>query len=140
MMELAVNKPFNLVIDEFQEFYNTNESVYSDMQNIWDQYRNRTRMNLVFSGSIYSLMQKNFQHSKEPLFGRADNIIKLSAFDLPTLKVIMHDYHACSINDDLLAFYTFTGGVPKYVEIFCDNGMLRVDEMITFMVRFMVGS
>lgn len=39
MMEQAMNKTFNLVIDEFQEFYNINESVYSDMQNIWDQYR-----------------------------------------------------------------------------------------------------
>jgi len=38
LMEIATNKAFNLVIDEFQEFYNINESVYSDMQNIWDQY------------------------------------------------------------------------------------------------------
>lgn len=39
LMELASNKAFNLVIDEFQEFYNIDESVYSDMQNIWDAYR-----------------------------------------------------------------------------------------------------
>ena len=33
LMELSSQKPFNLVIiDEFQEFYNINESVYSDMQ------------------------------------------------------------------------------------------------------------
>ncbi|WP_300699151.1 ATP-binding protein [Bacteroides sp.] len=135
LMELATNTSFNLVIDEFQEFYNINESVYSDMQNIWDQYRKKSRMNLIVSGSIYSLMQKIFQNSKEPLFGRADNIIKLSAFDLSTLKEIMHDYHPQYINDDLLALYTFTGGVPKYVELFCDNGTLSVDEMISFMVR-----
>jgi hypothetical protein len=30
-------------------------------------------------------MQKIFQSNKEPLFGRADNIIKLSAFDLAVL-------------------------------------------------------
>ena len=135
MMELAQSRSFNLVIDEFQEFYNINESVYSDMQNIWDQYRKKSHMNLVVSGSIYSLMQKIFQNSKEPLFGRADNIIKLSAFDLSTLKEIIHDYNPKYDNDDLLAFYTFTGGVPKYVELFCDNGMLSIDEMINFMVR-----
>ena len=135
LMELATNKAFNLVIDEFQEFYNINESVYSDMQNIWDQYRNKTKMNLVVSGSIYSLMQKIFQNSKEPLFGRADNIIKLSAFDLVTLKEIMTDHRPSYTNDDLLALYSFTGGVPKYVELFCDNGMLSVDEMIEFMIR-----
>lgn len=135
LMEIATNKTFNLVIDEFQEFYNINESVYSDMQNIWDQYRNKTKMNLVVSGSIYSLMQKIFQNSKEPLFGRADNIIKLSAFDLTTLKEIMTDHRLNYNNDDLLALYSFTGGVPKYVELFCDNGMLSVNEMIEFMIR-----
>ena len=135
LMELASRKPFNLVIDEFQEFYNINESVYSDMQNIWDTYRKKSKMNLIVSGSIYSLMQKIFQNNKEPLFGRADNIIKLSAFDLTTLKEIMRDYNPNYTNDDLLALYTFTGGVPKYVELFCDNITLSIDEMISFMVR-----
>ena len=135
LMEIATSKTFNLVIDEFQEFYNINESVYSDMQNIWDQYRNKTKMNLIVSGSIYSLMQKIFQNSKEPLFGRADNIIKLSAFDLTTLKEIMTDHRPGYTNDELLALYSFTGGVPKYVELFCDNGMLSVNEMIGFMIR-----
>ncbi|MDR1357317.1 MAG: ATP-binding protein [Tannerellaceae bacterium] len=135
LMELATNKSFNLVIDEFQEFYNINESVYSDMQNIWDAYRSRSMMNLIVSGSVYSLMQKIFQNKKEPLFGRADNIIKLSAFDLSTLKEIMRDYNPYYTNDDLLALYSFTGGVPKYVELFCDNIILNIDEMIAFMVR-----
>lgn len=135
LMEIATTQTFNLVIDEFQEFYNINESVYSDMQNIWDQYRKKTKMNLVVSGSIYSLMNKIFQNSKEPLFGRADNIIKLSAFDLTTLKDIIKDHYLNYTNDDLLALYSFTGGVPKYVELFCDNGMLTVNEMIEFMIR-----
>lgn len=135
LMELASNKAFNLVMDEFQEFYNINESVYSDMQNIWDTFRQKSKMNLIVSGSVYSLMRKIFQNNKEPLFGRADNIIKLSAFDLATLKEIMQDYKPKYTNDDLLALYSFTGGIPKYVELFCDNNMLTVDEMISFMVR-----
>ena len=123
LMELSVGRTFNLVIDEFQEFYNIN------------QYRRKSRMNLIVSGSIYSLMQKIFQNSKEPLFGRADNIIKLSAFSLTTLKEIIYDHRPDYSNDDLLALYAFTGGVPKYVELFCDNGALSVDEMINFMIR-----
>ena len=105
------------------------------MQNIWDTYRKKSKMNLIVSGSVYSLMQKIFQNNKEPLFGRADNIIKLSAFDLTTLKEIMRDNNPNYTNDDLLALYTFTGGVPKYVELFCDNITLSIDEMISFMVR-----
>lgn len=135
LMELATTRYFNLVIDEFQEFYNINPAVYSDMQNIWDSYRQKSKMNLIVSGSIYSLMRKIFQNEKEPLFGRADNIIKLSAFDLSTLKEIMNDYRPEYVNDDLLALYSFTGGIPKYVELFCDNNMLSLEEMISFMVR-----
>src|SRR5690606_8686416 len=119
MMELAANRSFNLVIDEFQEFFNINESVYSDMQNIWDSYRKKSHMNLIVSGSVYSLMQKIFLNAKESLFGRADNIIKLSAFDTVTLKEIMKDNYPQYTNEDLLALYTFTGGIPRYIELFC---------------------
>lgn len=135
LMELAKNRSFNLIIDEFQEFYNINASVYSDMQHIWDTYRKKTKINLIVSGSVYSLMQKIFQNAKEPLFGRADNIIKLAAFDLTTLKQILNDFNAAYSNDDLLALYAFTGGIPKYVELFCDNQVLGVHEMIAFMAR-----
>jgi AAA+ ATPase superfamily predicted ATPase len=47
----------------------------------------------------------------------------------------MCDYNPNYGNDDLLALYTFTGGVPKYVELFCDNIRLSINEMISFMVR-----
>lgn len=135
MMEIAGQRAFNLVIDEFQEFYNINNSIYSDIQNIWDRYRKETKMNLIVCGSIYSLMNKIFQNNKEPLFGRADIIIKLSPFSLPVLKEIMYDYYPTYTNDDLLALYTFTGGIPKYVELFCDNRILNINGMIDFMVR-----
>ncbi len=135
LMELSATTAFNLIIDEFQEFYNINPSVYSDMQDIWDRYRLRTKMNLIVSGSVYSLMQKIFQNAKEPLFGRADNIIRLSAFDTQTLKTIMSDYRPDYSNDDLLALYCFTGGIPKYVELMCDNTQLDMESMVDFMVK-----
>ncbi len=40
LMELAKTRKFNWIIDEFQEFFNINPSVFSDMQNVWDSYRN----------------------------------------------------------------------------------------------------
>ena len=47
----------------------------------------------------------------------------------------MQDYSPKYHNDDLLALYAFTGGVPKYVELFCDNHALTKDQMIEFMIR-----
>jgi len=135
LMEIGTQKSFNLIIDEFQEFFNINEAIYSDMQNLWDQYRRKTKVNLLLSGSVYSLMQKIFQNSKEPLFGRADNIIKLSPFDTNTIKTIISDYNIDYQNDDLLALYCFTGGIPKYLEIICDGCELKLERMIEFIVR-----
>jgi len=135
LMEIGTQRSFNLIFDEFQEFFNINESIYSDMQNLWDQYRRKTKINLLLSGSVYSLMHKIFQNSEEPLFGRADNIIKLSPFDTDTLKEIIRDYNPDYQNDDFLALYTFTGGIPKYLEVLCDGCELKVEKMIEFMVR-----
>jgi AAA+ ATPase superfamily predicted ATPase len=134
-MSLAQDRSFTLVIDEFQEFNTVNPTVFSDMQNTRDQYRDKTHMNLIISGSVYSLMQKIFHDAKEPLFGRADNIIKLSVFDTDTLKAILSDYYPKWTNDDLLALFSFSGGIPKYVELFCDNKSLSVSGMIKFMIR-----
>jgi AAA+ ATPase superfamily predicted ATPase len=135
LMELAKTRKFNLIIDEFQEFFNINPSVFSDMQNIWDTYRNDTTINLLLMGSVYSMMHKIFESYHEPLFGRADAIISLSGFSTDTMKEIMHDYRPCYTNDELLAFYTITGGVPKYVEILCDDTDLSIDGMLEYVVR-----
>lgn len=120
MMLLSKEKALTLIIDEFQEFLQINPSIYSDMQNIWDTYKDTTKMNLILSGSIYSLMKKIFEDKKEPLFGRANAKIHLQPFGVKTLKEILKDYFPTFSNEDLLSFYMFTGGVAKYVELFVD--------------------
>jgi hypothetical protein len=107
---------FTLIIDEFQEFTYLNSSVFSDMQNIWDSYKDESRINLMLCGSIYSMMKHIFEHSKEPLFGRASAKIILKPFDIATIKEILGDYNPNYTAEDLLAFYMVTGGVAKYVE------------------------
>lgn len=121
LMELSKTTPFTLVIDEFQEFSQINSTVYSDMQNFWDSYKDITKMNLVLSGSIYSLMKKIFEDKKEPLFGRANHKIHLKPFTVTTIKEILEDHYPEYSNEDLLSFYILTGGVAKYVELFIDN-------------------
>ena len=135
MMELAKTRKFNLIIDEFQEFFNVNPSVFSDMQNIWDTYRNDTHVNLLLMGSAYSMMHKIFESYHEPLFGRADATIRLSGFGTETMKEIMRDFRPNYNNDELLAFYCITGGVPKYIELLCEDTDLSIDGMFNYVVR-----
>ena len=37
--------------------------------------------------------------------------------------------------DDILALYTFTGAIPKYIERLVDAGALTKDKMINFIAR-----
>jgi AAA+ ATPase superfamily predicted ATPase len=130
LMELATTEPFTLIIDEFQEFLQINSSIYSDMQNIWDSYKDNSKMNLVLSGSIYSLMKKIFEDKGEPLFGRANNKIHLKPFTVNTIKKILQENYPQFSNDNLLSFYILTGGVAKYVEILVDNKAFTLDKQL----------
>lgn len=132
LFEIARSRRFTLVIDEFQEFQNINPAIFSDLQNLWDSYRADTHLNLVLSGSVLSMMKKIFTDSHEPLFGRADNIISLKPFRISVIKEILADYNPDHTNEDLLALYTLTGGVPKYIELFCDNGYVDAESMLRF--------
>lgn len=130
IFQLSMTKNITLIIDEFQEFFSINPSVYSDMQRIWDLFHKKGKLNLIVSGSVLSLMHKIFQNNKEPLFGRAQHFIRLKAFDTQTLKTILKDYHPAYKPDDLLALYCFTGGVAKYVQLLMDNKAFTRDKMI----------
>jgi len=130
LMELSQNRHFTLIIDEFQEFRNINSSIYSEMQNIWDVHKNNSKLNLILCGSVYSLMKKIFENSKEPLFGRATTKMQVKSFDITTIKEIIRDYHPDFSNEDLLAFYLFTGGVAKYVELLADAPAFTLESIV----------
>ena len=135
IMKLSTKKSFNLIIDEFQEFYNVAPSVYSDMQHYWDIYKDPSTLNLMVSGSISSLMYNIFQNAKEPLFGRATAMMRLVPFSTPVLKEILYDYNQHYTPEDLLALFTFTGGVAKYVQLLMDNGATTLETMLDYIVN-----
>lgn len=130
LMELSQTREFTLIIDEFQEFRNVNSSIYSEMQNIWDARKDSGKINLILCGSVYSLMKHIFENSKEPLFGRATARIHVKAFDIETLKTIIRDYKPDFTNEDLLAFYLFTGGVAKYVEMLAHANAFTLEQIV----------
>ncbi|MBN2857990.1 MAG: AAA family ATPase [Candidatus Delongbacteria bacterium] len=129
----AKNDRFVLVIDEFQEFFNINPSVYSEIQKLWDKYKFQTKLNVIFIGSVYSLMIKIFQDKKEPLFGRADRTLYIKPFKPKVIKEILSDNTAYS-NENLFFHYLFTGGNPRYEEILVNNKRFSYDEIIDFIL------
>lgn len=135
LMTVGRNLSFNLVIDEFQEFFYINPSVYSGIQDIWDRYKDTTHVNFIASGSVHTLMHRIFMEYKEPLYGRCDSVVKLKPFTTTVLKQILSDYHPGYANDDLLALYTLTGGVPKYIELLLDKQCFTMSKMINAVIQ-----
>jgi len=121
LMQLSVEKNFTLFIDEFQEFLKVNKSVFSDMQRIWDKYEKRSKINLIVCGSIFSMMHKIFKDRKEPLYGRCTDELRVKPFTPTVLKMILSDVNPNYCNEDLLALFSITGGVAKYVQLLIDD-------------------
>lgn len=130
LMQLSKQQSFTLFIDEFQNFERVNPSVLSDMQKLWDINHPDSRINLIVCGSVYSMMTKIFRDNKEPLFNRQNRFMTIRAFEPSVLKDILAEYNPGYTNEDLLAIYSFTGGVAKYVQLLVDNGALTLEAMI----------
>ena len=130
LLIFGTKEHYTLIIDEFQEFANVNSSIFSEIQNLWDQYKGRAKINFIASGSIYSMMMKIFENRKEPLFGRLTSKITLQPFAVRVIKEILNDYNPKYTSEDLLCLYMLTGGVPKYIALLMEAGATKKNKML----------
>lgn len=130
VLQLAENRPFTLIIDEFQNFQKVNPAVFSDIQRDWDLHKRTSRLNLIISGSVFTLMKKIFEDYEEPLFGRANELLTLQPFSTDVLKTILSDFNPAYTPEDLLALFSITGGVPWYISLLLDKGKTNKKKML----------
>lgn len=130
VLRLSESRPFTLIIDEFQNFLKVNPAIFSDIQRDWDMYKGKSHLNLIISGSVFTLMKKIFEDYEEPLFGRANENMTLQPFTTRVLKQILADFNPAYTPEDLLALYSITGGVPWYVSLLLDKGNTTRDNML----------
>ena len=130
LMTASKSRRFTLVLDEFQEFRRINPSVFSQVAAIWDRYHADSRINLVVCGSINRLMTQIFFNDGEPLYGRNTGSYVLRPFKISLLKEILSRETKKWSADDLLALWTITGGVPRYVNLLVEDGALTRESML----------
>ncbi len=135
VMRIAKDRPITLVIDEFQELSRVDPGAYSSLQRDWDMLKGDMKLNLVVSGSVNRLMNKIFRDEHEPLYGRQTDFLKISPFNTDVLKEILRDHDRTANNEALLALYSITGGVAKYVELLMDGGAFDRDSMLDVVFR-----
>ena len=130
LMRYGIDNNYTLIIDEFQNFLSINKSIPSSIQDVWDRYKDRARVNLILCGSIYSMMKRIFENGDEPLYGRRDSNMRLLPFSISTLKQILADHNPNYVAEDLLCLYMLTGGVAKYVALLMDAKATTKDKML----------
>ena len=121
---------FTLVFDEFQNFLKINPAIPSHIQDLWDRYHEKSKVNMVACGSIYNMMHRIFDNEDEPLYGRQDCRLNMQPFRIHVLKQILHDYNPKYTSEDLLCLYALTGGVAKYVAWLMDSKATTKSKML----------
>jgi len=134
LLEVSLKEQFTLIVDEFQEFYNINPGIFSDVQYLWDRYKQKSKLNLIFIGSVYSLMNKIFKDSKEPLFNRADRQFFVNAFSIQDMAAILRDYKQSSIRT-IFEYFVITGAMPIYIDLLVSNSAFSLDKILDFILH-----
>ena len=103
-----------VIIDEFPYMCKGEKSIPSILQYLWDaEFKDRNVM-VVLCGSAMSFMEKELLAEKNPLYGRATGIYKMTAMGFYDAVKFFPNY---SDRDKVVA-YSILGGIPHYLRQF----------------------
>lgn len=108
------NKKKLLIIDEFPYMCKGNPSIPSILQMLWDSELKDQNVMIILCGSAMSFIEKELLAEKNPLYGRATGIYKMSEMGFYDAIKFFPNYSA---EDQLLA-YSVLGGIPHYLRQF----------------------
>lgn len=103
-----------LVIDEFPYMCKNNPGIPSILQNLWDEVLRDSDIMLILCGSAMSFIEKELLAEKNPLYGRATGIYKMTEMGFYDAIKFFPNYSA---QDKILA-YSVLGGIPHYLNQF----------------------
>ena len=104
------DRRFTLCLDEFPYIVEQSPELPSVLQKLVDE--KQLKYNLVLCGSSQNMMYGLFLDSSAPLYGRADEIIRLTPIRLPYLQEALRLDAVSAIEE-----YSVWGGVPRYWEL-----------------------
>ncbi|MBR4345943.1 MAG: ATP-binding protein [Oscillospiraceae bacterium] len=103
-----------VIIDEFPYMCKGNASIPSILQNLWDEKLKDENIMIVLCGSSMSFIEKELLSEKNPLYGRATGIYKMTEMDFYDAMKFLPVF---SDRDKVMA-YSVLGGIPHYLKQF----------------------
>ncbi len=104
------DKRFTLCLDEFPYLVEQSPELPSVLQKLVDE--KQLKYNLVLCGSSQNMMYGLLLDSTAPLYGRADEIMRLAPIRLPYIQEALRLDAVSAIEE-----YAVWGGVPRYWEL-----------------------
>ncbi len=104
------DKRFTLCLDEFPYLVEQSPELPSVLQKLVDE--KQLKYNLVLCGSSQNMMYGLFLDSTAPLYGRADEIMRLMPIRLPYIQEALNLESVGAVEE-----YAVWGGVPRYWEL-----------------------
>jgi hypothetical protein len=103
-----------LIIDEFPYMCRNNKSIPSILQNLWDAQLKNENVMIVLCGSAMSFIEKELLAEKNPLYGRATGIYKMTEMGFYDAIKFFPNYS----DQDKILVYSILGGIPHYLRQF----------------------
>lgn len=103
-----------LIVDEFPYMCKGNKSIPSILQNLWDAELKDGNVMIVLCGSAMSFIEKELLAEKNPLYGRATGIYKMTEMGFYDAIRFFPDYS----DEDKVFAYSILGGIPHYLRQF----------------------
>jgi AAA+ ATPase superfamily predicted ATPase len=119
--ELPAERKKLLVIDEFPYMIKNNASIPSILQKLWDEKLKDENVMIILCGSAMSFIENEILAEKNPLYGRATGILKMSEMNFYEAIQFFPHY---SLLDQIHA-YAILGGIPHYLKQFDDEQSLE---------------
>jgi hypothetical protein len=115
----VLDLPYNdkkklLVIDEFPYMCKDNPGIPSILQNLWDEIFKDANVMLILCGSAMSFMEKEILAEKNPLYGRATGIYKMTEMGFYDAIKFFPEYS----EREKILLYAVLGGIPHYLRQF----------------------
>ena len=106
-----------LVIDEFQYLVQSNPAFPSVFQEVWDELFKEKNIMVILCGSHISMMMSEVLSHSSPLYGRRTAQIRLQPLKYLEFSQAFPEHSF----ENRMMIYSVTGGVPKYMEFFCND-------------------
>ena len=114
-----------LVVDELPYLIASSPELPSILQKFIDQEAKKAKLIIALCGSSQRMMQGAILNASAPLYGRAQEVIKLGPISIGYMKDVLNFKNF----KEIVESYAIWGGIPRYWELAAKDGVSLIENI-----------